>query len=123
VAICAIKYAIYLAILVAVIGAVSKGVAWIKETGYNEAMLEVAAANQEKEEEYAKKIKELEAAATEIPEPTTVTEVVEKVKYVTRTIEKEVFICDDLGPNFIRVRNDLRDCIFNSDDSGRDCVQ
>ena len=117
----AAKWATYLAILTLIISALRGVYVHIDTSGYNRAMLEIAGAANIKEQEYAKKIKELENI--NVPEPITVIETIEVVKNVTKIIEKEIFVCDDLGSNFIRVRNDTRNCIFNNENSGRDCIQ
>lgn len=118
-----VKVSIYLAILSLIVGALSATSKFIYDSGYDSAMLEVAEQIDAKDGKVLDKIKAMNIALNADPEPpVTVTEIVEKIKYVTKIVEKEVFVCDDLGDNYIRVRNDIRRCIFSSPNNGAECI-
>ena len=120
-----IKAAIYLAALGLIIWVLKATVAYLDKNGYDRAQLENAKALQAKDKMYGDKIRELRKASEATPEPVTVTETIEVIKYVDKVVENTeyVLVCDDLGDDYIRMRNDLRSCIFESADGGRECLQ
>lgn len=118
----AVKWGIYLSILtiiVTLLGTVSKG---LINYGHQQAMLEVAAARAERDADNARRIMKLQNQNDSEPKVNTVTETIETIRYVDRYIEKQVYVCDDLGDVFVRVRNEIRKCIFGGS-SVRDCLE
>jgi len=108
-------------ILAAIIGFLKWAHYSVDKAGYDRATAEcqakVIAAIKAEDEKNAKKLSDITASRdkwkAEAESKPDVAETVEVVKYVTKEIEKEVYICDDLGDSFIRVFNNNRQRIFS----------
>lgn len=113
------KWAIYLAILTAVIALGSKIVNGLIAYGYNQHIIEIAQLVAKEDEVLRNKMIKLREARKDTPPPTTVTETIEKIKYVDKIVTKTVFKCDDIA-DYSGVRLKVRDCIIRN--SGTKCL-
>lgn len=116
-----IELSIYLAILGALIGFWQ----WDRHQAYEQGYLahesetnnlanDTAVENAERLGEELKKLKEEKKKWIEKePKTTTIVKALGDIKYVYRNIEKQVFVCNDLGDNFANTFYDNRVRIFS----------
>jgi len=103
-------------IITAIIGFIKWGHDVIWQAGYDAATVKCEQAKGDKKEKIDNENLEIINKLDEIKEDTapapSIIETVEIVKYVEKTIEKEVYVCDNVGANLIGVLNNNRNRIF-----------